>query len=82
MTDFTTDHIALAPAREAPRARRARAHQREYYAYLALIFLATLPLATLTWGLTALRRLSLPEKGPLAAAWAQAQIITPRIFSA
>lgn len=82
MTDFTTDQMDFTPAASAPRARRARAHQREYFAYFALIFLATLPLTCLTWALSTLRRLELPAKGPLASAWAQAQIITPRIFSA
>lgn len=83
MTDFTTDHMNFtASASNAPRARRARAHQREYYAYFALILLATLPLTCLTWGLSALRRMELPERGPLRSAWTQAQIITPRIFSA
>ena len=41
MTDFTTD----APMTRA----RHTAPKREYYAYFALIFLATLPLAILTW---------------------------------
>ena len=82
MTDFTTDHMP--PLAAAPRAvrRASRAHQREYVAYFALIFLATLPLAGLTWTLSVARSWRLPEKGPLRAAWAQAQIITPRIFSA
>ena len=81
MTDFTTDHMDFTPATPA-RARRARAQQREYYAYFALILLATLPLTCLTWGLSALRRMEIPERGPLRTAWGQAQIITPRIFSA
>ncbi|WP_439154504.1 cytochrome PufQ [Yoonia sp.] len=74
MTDFTTDAPILR-ARTAP-------PKREYYAYFALIFLATLPLAFLTWALTAARRMELPEKGPIAKAWTQARIITPHIFSA
>ena len=74
MTDFTSD---------APMLRsKAAPPKREYYAYFALIFLATLPLALLTWGLTAARQMALPEKGPLAKAWTQARIITPHIFSA
>ncbi len=47
-----------------------------------IIFVATLPLACLTWALTATRQMRLPEKGPIAAAWSQASIITPIIFSA
>ena len=54
--------------------------KREYYAYFGLIFLATLPLTTLTWILSAARQMALPEKGPIAKAWSQARIITPHIF--
>ncbi|MEQ6250788.1 cytochrome PufQ [Sulfitobacter sp. HNIBRBA3233] len=65
---------------------RKRSHSsaatREYYVYFAVIFLATLPLAILTWTLTALRQMALPSRGPVKSAWSQAQIITPRIFSA
>lgn len=68
---------------EETRARLRHAPpRREYYAYFALIFLATLPLAFLTWGLSAARRFEWPAKGPLARAWSQARIITPHIFSA
>jgi hypothetical protein len=74
MTDFTSDAPVLR-ARTAP-------PKREYYAYFALIFLATLPLAFLTWALSAARRMELPEKGPFAKAWTQARIITPHIFNA
>lgn len=56
--------------------------KREYYAYFAIIFAATLPLSCLTWVLTAARRMELPASGPIRSAWKQAQIITPRIFSA
>lgn len=74
MSDFTSD---------APLVRsKATAPKREYYAYFAIIFLATLPLAFLTWGLSAARQGALPAKGPLAKAWTQARIITPHIFSA
>jgi hypothetical protein len=74
MTDFTSD-TPMARTRHAP-------PKREYYAYFALIFLATLPLAFVTWGLGGLRRMEIPEKGPFARAWTQARIITPHIFSA
>lgn len=74
MTDFTTD-APLARPRMAP-------PKREYYVYFAIIFLAALPLAFLTWALAAGRQFRLPEKGPLAKAWTQARIITPHIFSA
>ncbi len=74
MTDFTTD-TPLVRTRHAP-------PRREYYAYFTVIFLATLPLALITWVLSAARRMEIPEKGPFARAWTQARIITPTIFSA
>ena len=74
MTDFTSD-TPMDRARHAP-------PKAEYHAYFAIIFVATLPLALLTWMLTAARRMELPEKGPIARAWTQARIITPHIFSA
>jgi len=75
MTDFTNDT-------SMPRKRHMNTGQREYYVYFAVIFIATLPLAILTWTLTAARQMALPARGPIKAAWSQAQIITPRIFSA
>jgi len=86
MTDIT--NLPMESTHGAGRYATARAHKmpaaprREFYAYFALIFLATLPLAVVTWTLTALRQLRLPEKGPLSKAWSQARIITPMIFSA
>ncbi len=74
MTDFTSD-TPVTRGRTAP-------PKREYYAYFGIIFLAALPLAFLTWGLSAARQFSVPERGPLARAWTQARIITPHIFSA
>ena len=78
MTDMTTDTHHAEPN---VRSRHA-APMREYYVYFAIIFTATLPLALLTWVLTCARRLELPERGPIKAAWSQARIIVPRIFSA
>jgi hypothetical protein len=80
MTDFTSaapdvGETVVQRLRHAP-------PRREYYAYFTLIFIAALPLAFLTWTLSAARRLALPEKGPVARAWTQARIITPHIFSA
>jgi hypothetical protein len=77
MTDQTSD-FALG-------AERTVYHRRpttEFAVYFAIIFLATLPLACLTWALTAVKQLALPERGPVARAWSQARIITPMIFSA
>lgn len=87
MTDQTTD-LGMAPISTtgaADTVRKTLRHappRREFYAYFAIIFLATLPLATLTWILLAARQMRLPEKGPLKRAWSQARVITPMIFSA
>ena len=74
-----TDHASEVPAARphAPRPSRA-----EFRVYFAVIFLATLPLATLTWAMALVRGGRLPERGPFARAWSQAHIITPMIFSA
>lgn len=73
MADQTTD---------LPIQHRTKPPKAEFYTYFAIIFVATLPLALLTWALSAARRGRLPEKGPVARAWSQARIITPMIFSA
>ena len=82
MTDMTTDTSYAAPAHRTKSGPPPPAPMREYYVYFAIIFAATLPLTILTWVLSAARRMELPERGPVKAAWSQARIITPRIFSA
>lgn len=72
MTDFTSDHPVA----------RHKTPKAEFMVYFAIIFVATLPLATLTWALAAIRAGNLTEKGPIKRAWSQARIITPMIFSA
>jgi len=74
MTDLTSNTPESVRSHKPPRT--------EFMVYFAVIFVATLPLATLTWALRALRSMALPEKGPVARAWTQARIITPMIFSA
>ena len=74
MTDQTSDMSVQTRAHRPPRT--------EFCVYFGIIFLATLPLACLTWALSALKSGGLPEKGPVARAWTQARIITPMIFSA
>lgn len=78
MTDQTTDLMEM---RHQP-ARNSAPLKREFYAYFGIIFLATLPLSTLTWALSALRNFRMPRKDPVRRAWSQAMIITPMIFSA
>jgi hypothetical protein len=72
MTDYTSN----APV------TRHKPPRTEFMIYFAIVFLATLPLATLTWALAAIRTGNLTEKGPVKRAWSQARIITPMIFSA
>ena len=62
--------------------RSAKKPTTEFAVYFGIIFLATLPLATLTWALSVIRSGNLKQKGPMARAWSQARIITPMIFSA
>ena len=76
MTDQATDLPLFRPS------RRSGPPRAEFAAYFAIIFLATLPLALLTWALTAARQLRMPDRGPVARAWSQARIITPMIFTA
>ncbi|MEL7091988.1 MAG: cytochrome PufQ [Pseudomonadota bacterium] len=76
MTDMTSQ--ATEPV--APKKRSGV--KAEFMVYFAIIFLATLPLATFTWALAAIRSRSFTDKGPMARAWTQARIITPMIFNA
>lgn len=73
MTDVTSS---------APVSRRTKPLKTEFMVYFAIIFIATLPLACLTWALAAFKSGSLTDKGPIGRAWSQARIITPMIFSA
>ncbi|MBC6407557.1 MAG: protein pufQ [Rhodobacteraceae bacterium] len=73
MTDATTD---------APMVRSHKPPKTEFMVYFAIIFVATLPLACLTWALAAIKSRSLTDKAPVARAWSQARIITPMIFAA
>lgn len=73
MTDATSN---------TPMIRSRKPARTEYFVYFGVIFLATLPLATLTWALAMLKSGRIPTKGPMARAWSQAGIITPMIFSA
>ncbi len=73
MSDMTSN--SPVPARTKP-------PKTEFMIYFGIIFLATLPLATLTWALAAIKSGSLTDKGPIKRAWSQAGMITPMIFAA
>lgn len=76
MTDMTSNMATEAPA------RKRNGEKTEFMVYFAIIFVATLPLACLTWALAAIKSRSFADKGPMARAWTQARIITPMIFNA
>ena len=77
MTDMTSNVAEQTHAQS-----KRKTNQTEFMVYFAIIFLATLPLACLTWALAAIKSRSFTDKGPMARAWSQAQIITPMIFNA
>ncbi|QFT64963.1 PufQ cytochrome subunit [Roseivivax halotolerans] len=71
MTDFTSN---------PPRARSKRG--TEFLLYFSLIFVLAIPFATAFWLLDVFQKQTLNLHGPLARAWAEADRITPLIFSA
>lgn len=73
MADLTTD---------LPRRRIGRRRGAEFYVYFTLIFLLAIPFGTERWIAHMVRKRSLNLRGPLARAWAEADRITPLIFSA
>ena len=72
MTDITS-----APEQK-PSGRRRGA---EYWVYFSLIFVLSLPSATIRWVRDISRQQTLNLRGPLARAWAEADRLTPIIFS-
>jgi len=72
MTDFTSD----TPKRHS--ARRGA----EFHLYFGIIFVLAIPFATVSWIADVFQRQTLNLHGPLARAWAEADRITPLIFSA
>ena len=53
----------------------------EYTLYFSLIFMLAIPFATVFWVLDVIRKQTLMLHGPLARAWAEADRVTPLIFS-
>ncbi|MEL6952700.1 MAG: cytochrome PufQ [Pseudomonadota bacterium] len=64
-----------------PVARPAKPPRTEFWIYFALIFIASLPLGFVASIAGCFQR-GVKNKGPVARAWSQACVITPRIFSA
>jgi hypothetical protein len=54
----------------------------EFNIYFALIFLLAIPVGTERWLANVVRKRSLDVRGPMARAWAEADRITPMIFTA
>ena len=61
--------------------RQRGRHKWEFNFYFTLIFLFALPFATVDWLVDIKQRRTLNLRGPLARAWAEADRITPVIFS-
>ncbi len=73
MTDMTN-----APVVRASNRKRGL----EFKIYFSLIFILAIPVGTERWIANVVRKRSLDVRGPLARAWAEADRITPLIFSA
>lgn len=65
----------------APRSKSTR-RSLEFTLYFSLIFVLAIPFATAFWLIDVFRKQTLMLHGPLARAWAEADRITPLIFSA
>ena len=65
-----------------PHLRAPSSERWEFRVYFTLILLFALPFSTIAWGTDIYRRRTLNLHGPLARAWAEADRITPVIFSA
>lgn len=74
MSDLTSNP----PRRPAPGRRRTA----EFHVYFTLIVLLAIPFATERWIAQIIRERTLDLPGPLARARAEAERITPLIFSA
>ena len=74
MTDMTSN---------LPREERSgRKRTTEFHVYFTLIFVLAIPFATERYISHVIRKRSLDVRGPIARAWAEADRITPLIFSA
>ncbi len=64
-----------------PRRPAGRLRNAEFQFYFAVIFVLALPSSCITWMRDIFRHRTLNLLGPLARAWAEADRITPLIFS-
>jgi hypothetical protein len=75
MANITTDV-------PAPRPSTGRRRSVEFYIYFTLIFILAIPVGVERTLAAIIRKRSLDTRGPIARAWADADRITPLIFSA
>ena len=68
-------------ASNTPKTRVQSRRSLEYILYFSLIFVLAIPFATVFWVLDVIRKQTLMLRGPLARAWAEADRVTPLIFS-
>ena len=73
MTDFASN--------PPPRRRTVRRGNAEFQFYFAVIFILALPVSCLFWLRDILVHRTLNRHGPIGRAWAEADRITPLIFS-
>ena len=65
-----------------PQRAAGRKRGLEFQIYFALFFLLAIPVGTERYVANVIRRRTLNVRGPLARAWAEADRLTPLIFSA
>ncbi len=69
-------------ASNTPKSRTSSKRSMEFTFYFSIIFVLAIPFATVFWVLDVVRKQTLMLHGPLARAWAEADRVTPLIFSA
>ena len=69
-------------ASNTSKSRTSSKRSMEFTFYFSIIFVLAIPFATVFWVLDVVRKQTLMLHGPLARAWAEADRVTPLIFSA
>ncbi|MEN8709356.1 MAG: cytochrome PufQ [Paracoccaceae bacterium] len=62
--------------------RKSSRRSAEFIFYFSVIFCAAIPFGFVAWAADVVRYRTLLLQGPLARAWAEADQVTPLIFSA
>ena len=67
---------------DRPKTARTRSKRTpEFMVYFTILFILAIPFGTVEWVIQMFSRCTLNLRGPLARAWAEADRITPLIFS-